>query len=1446
MKRNKNRGVLRVAGVTGLLLLLSLAVLAIFSTSAQEDVSYVYDADFEEYAIGDRVLGKEGNGEFVKINQAAPSLAIFDRAPDDPENTVIRFDMAPGEGLDAEIGYDYLCTGVGSVKPITWDDGNKKYGTCDLGQVCSLDGGRTCFLNRDSSRMYRIFSKKGSYEMQMGGVHIDRNLGIANPQQVGGTVVLETSVYIPKGAAGYVQAQTVGAKGWKADGTFGSLGFRSLYTLELDYATLSNSYAKDNQNYKSYTIQKETWNTISVVFDLDTGVLRYYVNNIFAFEDDTIYTAFAGEGRSMTLSANCWVIAKVPRDGSGNMEKLRGCCYLDRVRMHALVDGEIVDLSEIYGEQELLGVSYTTVMGERIFAAPSDEILAVPGEIYLEAAELTEASAEVIAPTAAPELYLRGTGGIRFVTQVNTEKLNAMLALEKEGWVKDVQIGTLIVPKDYLSTAPALTHEALTAKGLPLLDVEAVAGQWNGDTSATPDEGFDALFSGSILNLKKDNRAREFIGVGYVRFRLLDGTERYLYSYALGSDNEETYADSIKQLCVNALADADWIAALPSSAVKLLESYGEGARAIETEGGEIQNVCMTGGEFFFQTANGVSCRLTFGAGDGWRLQAIKPQNASKPYSEFSNGGAGQALAIYLGESCDETLRTLTVRSEGGALYLSAEGDEGYVLISYRDAFAMKFYSADGTERALVDRILSDGKTVTLGGTLSEKEGVYGGGHRFDTVNKRGSLMNLYIYHAYDTDGGVGTSVVLPLFTTTRGAGLYINRYEEINIGFDKTTSGADAPNRWEMTLKNDLLDCYFWATGNMSDPLAGYSAIAGAAALPEEWAQGLLVCRYAPDFYTLETGTLTYASLYDIPNYVTLYADQYAKQPAATKVGEWSDGAYLFNGSGTRQYRYDGKNGVFVRISPKGCPGGYGVKEVVSRMIEAGMTPTGVILEPTSIADITDGSLEALEHRKNLIKILEWLHGGNEYGLDIRAMGYICIGGMSFCMDGYKPEYYVHASVDTYDLSGNLIGHTYTKDIPKSAYTDNPDAISSDTQSYLDITNPEAVEWYMEHVWGELLELGLDGAKIDFCEAMPDEGQVKVYDKYGKVTGTQVIRYDWYDSRIFESDTVHQGYPSYFTSLFFKEMNRLKEEKGIDDGFIVFTRGSGIGAQRNPYYWTGDQMREFSKIRMQLVAVINSGISGMPFMSYDMAGYAYGYWGGYYTVDMPELNCILTDREHVRAYESELFIKAIEYSAFTTNIQTHGDVRNSYELTKQAQRISALYTRLHQELLPYIQKLSLTATETGLPPVRAMVLEYPEDENVYDIKNQFLLGDGLLVAPMLEWSGVDYRESDYSNEKGIEVWDSRKVYLPAGNWLDLLTNKVYNISEGMTITPSVTIDHIPVYLNLDSPDAEILKEIFEGETWSAIKEGTDFPFEEENGPGDKEEDPFDSDIFATE
>ena len=248
-------------------------------------------------------------------------------------------------------------------------------------------------------------------------------------------------------------------------------------------------------------------------------------------------------------------------------------------------------------------------------------------------------------------------------------------------------------------------------------------------------------------------------------------------------------------------------------------------------------------------------------------------------------------------------------------------------------------------------------------------------------------------------------------------------------------------------------------------------------------------------------------------------------------------------------------------------------------------------------------------------------------------------------------------------------------------------------------------------------------------------------------------------------------------------MVELKAQKGLKDGFMVFSRGGGIGSQRSPYMWSGDQARQFEKLDDQLLAVVNSGLSGVPFMSFDMAGYAYNRTD-YFSIGKEK--------------ESEIFARSVAFTAFLTQMQTHGDVRHAYEMTEEVQGIYRNFTRLHRELIPYMQKYSRVACQTGMPPVRHLVLNYPTDACVYDLIDEFMLGEALLVAPIL-----------------TENTSMRDVYLPAGCWTNLLTGEC--VEGGKTVTVAANLGQIPVFLNNCSKDAKELLPIFEGQNWNQIK-----------------------------
>ncbi len=633
----------------------------------------------------------------------------------------------------------------------------------------------------------------------------------------------------------------------------------------------------------------------------------------------------------------------------------------------------------------------------------------------------------------------------------------------------------------------------------------------------------------------------------------------------------------------------------------------------------------------------VFCRLNYAGNHGWRLLA----NASSQ-TEFDETGASQQLSEFLGEEPVQTVESITWEQTEGGLILRA-GDGSRVELTC-EPFLMECYSPSGKLAATVTDVRASQTGSGITGRLEQGEAIFGTGERFDTANQRGKRLELYALDQWNVIGGNGY-MPIPVFASSRGSGIFVNRYEPMTADL-----GARDSDLWQIDVQKAGMDCYIFASDLISDVLYGYSLLSGFADMPEDWTFGVLVCRYSPDFSTKE-----------------------------------------------------------------------GIYAMIDKMEEYDLPWTGVIIEGWSIYEE--------QYYDDLKEVVDYVHS-----LGKKVLAY-CVMGTVYTQYLTLPneDYLVHIA-----SNGSTRIPTVSSDIQ------NPDASSSNTRLYLDLTNPAACEWFFGEVWGRLIyDIGIDGAKIDFCELFPES-----------------IELDFYDG---ETSGAHHWYPTYFNSLFYK----LLSEK--EDGGMNFSRGGGIGSQRNPFMWAGDQTREFTRLEAALSAVLSSGLSGVPFMTYDMAGYRPSSQSG------------------VKDDEATVFIRGTQMTAFTACIQTHGNVTRPYDFDEQTVDIYRAYTKLHELLVPYIREYAEIACETGMPLVRHLVLAYQNDTNVYNIDDEFLFGDGLLVAPVLDDS------------------TSRDVYLPEGRWKNLFTGEVYEVgAEGRTLTDvQVPIEQIPVYINLDHTSATL-------------------------------------------
>ena len=127
-------------------------------------------------------------------------------------------------------------------------------------------------------------------------------------------------------------------------------------------------------------------------------------------------------------------------------------------------------------------------------------------------------------------------------------------------------------------------------------------------------------------------------------------------------------------------------------------------------------------------------------------------------------------------------------------------------------------------------------------------------------------------------------------------------------------------------------------------------------------------------------------------------------------------------------------------------------------------------------------------------------------------------------------------------------------------------------------------------------------------------------------------------------------------------------------------------------------------------------------------------------------------------------------------MQSHGYVRNVYEFSEAARKCYVNAIARREKLLPYIQGAVKRAAEQGVPAIRPLVLKWQDDPSTYSITDEFMLGDEILVAPVL----------------GPET--TREVYLPQGSWKEDATGRIHRAShDGMKIDVQVPIGDVPIF-----------------------------------------------------
>jgi alpha-D-xyloside xylohydrolase len=255
----------------------------------------------------------------------------------------------------------------------------------------------------------------------------------------------------------------------------------------------------------------------------------------------------------------------------------------------------------------------------------------------------------------------------------------------------------------------------------------------------------------------------------------------------------------------------------------------------------------------------------------------------------------------------------------------------------------------------------------------------------------------------------------------------------------------------------------------------------------------------------------------------------------------------------------------------------------------------------------------------------------------------------------------------------------------------------------LDFSNPDAVSWYQDKLAG-LLRMGVGAIKVDFGEAAP-------------LTGLYASgRTGFYE---------HNLYPLRYNKAVAEITRQVTGEN------IFWARSAWAGSQRYPVHWGGDTATTDIGMAATLRGGLSLGLSGFAFWSHDIGGFA---------ARTPQ----------------ELYSRWLPFGMLTSHSRCHGmPPKEPWEYGPAFTETFRRAVELKYSLMPYVYAQAKDSRERGLPMVRALFVEYPEDPGSWLVENEYLFGSDILVAPLLE----EARQ--------------RAVYLPPGRWIDDQTGKSY-------------------------------------------------------------------------
>ena len=257
----------------------------------------------------------------------------------------------------------------------------------------------------------------------------------------------------------------------------------------------------------------------------------------------------------------------------------------------------------------------------------------------------------------------------------------------------------------------------------------------------------------------------------------------------------------------------------------------------------------------------------------------------------------------------------------------------------------------------------------------------------------------------------------------------------------------------------------------------------------------------------------------------------------------------------------------------------------------------------------------------------------------------------------------------------------------------------------VDFTNPAACRWFGEKLRA-LLEMGVDCFKTDFGERIPIDA----------------VYHDGSDSLLMHN---------YYTYLYNKTVFEVLEEKFGKGKATVFARSATVGGQQFPVHWGGDSTATFESMAESLRGGLSLSLSGFGFWSHDIGGFE-------------------------QTASADVYKRWCAFGLLSSHSRLHGSTsyRVPWLFDEQAVDVLRFFTQLKCRLMPFLYAAALQAHQQGLPVLRPLLLEFPDDPACHYLDRQYMLGDSLLVAPV------------FSHDNTVDY------YVPKGRWTSLLSGQM--------------------------------------------------------------------------